>query len=740
MAMWARKAMERDAATGSQGWAALLFAGLVSMLGATACSTDEQRAPSGSDANCEGAKCDDGSQTSSDPSALTVCVDHPGAREIREEIQSLLEGIVDGSRSDVNSIAAFVAALPQETRENLMFMTHSRALARVHTYDEQRRLMLDTRPSEDRVIDPDTQSRQWCLTQDGEQTACVETRVLMVSKEADFVGSFTSNPASPSEGHFELSLFDPDTSEVTLFDLDFNDATPVVTKNPDKCMMCHQGDNGDINLRFDPYRAWSFITPFNEDNLRAGSVEAQWYLSLLRRIEDGAEPDLAALEPLNTLASVEAAMNDGTDVQLESLPSDVRFGGADTPGLNIAHQFLEKNACRTAKSFADRPDFEQIKYAALGGMIQCENLEEFWPTEGSFTREDAEAYFARRREGQGEAGFDLRVLQGETRAMQARLLSDKLSRRFDHFSEFVGPERAWAELEGSIFQTVGRGPQFGISNFESSQSDVGKVRYMLEPLGVDVAQWSMAVDREHHAHVDFFRNISAQPVFIDVLKREFDLDAVTGSTFDLDDCKRFHGGNSCLRRIEGSREELCGPLAERSREALLDHVVDPSVVFAGAPRDVEDFWYHDKDDVTELEQEAASLADATSDPAELRSQASGIYRENCTGCHDDEFDFEENLKYSSGVPVLPLYAMADLELLFSNQSLLEEQLEGDEMGTSSSGGRYEFEYISMADRIWDRITRHPLQHGTMPFDREPLSREDKVIIRAHMIQSGAAGR
>ena len=140
-----------------------------------------------------------------------------------------------------------------------------------------------------------------------------------------------------------------------------------------------------------------------------------------------------------------------------SFPPSVRFGGADTPGLNIAHQFLEKNACRTAKSFADRPDFEQIKYAALGGMIQCENLEEFWPTDASFTREDAEAYFARRREGQGEAGFDLRVLQGETRAMQARLLSDKLSRRFDHFSEFVGPECAWAELESSIFQTVGRG-------------------------------------------------------------------------------------------------------------------------------------------------------------------------------------------------------------------------------------------------------------------------------------------
>lgn len=720
----------------------LLLASLAAMLfAAVACSTDDgQRRTPDAEADCGGAKCDDAADVPTERSELTVCVDHPGAREIREEIRALVDGIADGSRSDVTSIAGFVAALPEETRENLILMTHSRALARVHTFEEQRRLILDTRPSEDRVIDPDTDEHKWCLTQEGEQTACVETRVLMVSKEADFVGSFTSNPNSPSEGHFEMSLFDPDTSEITLFDLDFTDDAPVVAKNPEACMMCHQGDNGDINLRFDPYRSWAFITPFNEDNLRAGSLEAEWYLSLLRRIEAGSEPALGALNPFNTLSEVEAAMNDGQDMQIASLPSDVRFGGADTPGLNVAHQFLEKNACRTAKSFADRPDFEQIKYAAIGGMIQCENVEDFWPTEGSFTREDAEAYFARRREGQGDDGFDLRVLQNETRAMQARLLSDKLSRRFDHFAEFVGQERAWREIEGSILQSVGSGAQFGISNFESLQSDVGKVRYMLEPLGVDVAQWSMAVDREHHAHVDFFRNIAAQPVFIDVLKREFDLDAVAGTTFDLDDCKRFHGGNNCLRRIASLSEQLCPSLAERSREALLDHVVDPDVVFANAPRDVEEFWFHEKDDLTDLEQDAAMLAQATADPQVLRARASSIYRENCTGCHDDEYDFEENLKYSSGVPVLPIYAMADLERVFSNQSLLEEQLDGDEMGTSSSGGRYVFEYISMADRIWDRITRHPLQHGTMPFDREPLSREDKVTLRAHMIQVGAVGR
>jgi hypothetical protein len=45
-----------------------------------------------------------------------------------------------------------------------------------------------------------------------------------------------------------------------------------------------------------------------------------------------------------------------------------------------------------------------------------------------------------------------------------------------------------------------------------------------------------------------------------------------------------------------------------------------------------------------------------------------------------------------------------------------------------------FQYVSMADRIWDRVTRHPRQHGMMPQTRVPLTTDQKIAIRAHMLK------
>lgn len=717
--------------------AKILLAGLLGAAGAMGCGV-EASTPDASDPSCVGAKCDDADDDQAvDIAELTTCVDRPEEAAIRDAVVTLLEGLSSGESTEITSVADFVAALPDAARSNLLFLTHSRALARVNTAQERRRLLLDTRASDARTIDPDAEGHRWCVDgEDGEST-CVESRVLVMSPDADFIGSFTTHPDSPSEGHFELSIFDPIQSEVTLFDVDFSRSEPRVTKNPSRCMACHQGGNGDINFRMDPYRFWAYATPFNEDYVRADSVEAQWYLSLLRRIEAGAEPALAALRPRNDLATVQASIERGEDRQLTAPDSDVDFSGVDSPALNLSHQLLEKNGCRTAKALTQRPDFDTIKYAAVGALIDCGDIEAFLPDSAS---EDAHTYFVRRNEGVADGRFDFATLAEQTHGMQTRLLSDKLSRRFDHLSEFVGPQRAWTELEGALAQTAfGGATGYGVSNFETYGSQVAKARFVLEPLGVDVAQWSMAVDREHHSHVEFLFPVAMQPVFIDLLQREFELDALTGRTFDPHGCNNLGttgGGQSaasgCRAAIEAVRPQLCPQLAERSREVLADHEVDIAALFSEGPRDtVAQLWMAEVDDAASLEDEARQVAAAVQLDT-LREQAAAIYDDNCRTCHVKG--------YRKGRPLLPFDDIAQMETVFSrHRNVLEQELHGDQLGQDTRAGRYEFEYISHADRIWERVTRHPLQHGAMPFDEEPLSHDDKVTLRAHMIAVDAAG-
>jgi hypothetical protein len=692
--------------------------------------------------SCSGGKCDDADADDVlAPEEMFTCPDRDGEREIREHVSTLLADVAEGRRPEIDTLDEFVAALPESTRSNLLFLTESRALARVHDVDTRKRLLLDTRASDERTIT--TQDGKWCLEQGEGSHACVEARVLLMSPQGDFIGSFTTSPTSPSKDRFEMTMFDPVTSRVDMFEVDFTEATPKVDKNPRSCMGCHQGDDGSINFRLDPYRFWSYVVPFDEDNLRPGSVEAEWYLSLLRRVESGAEPALARLDPMNDAQEIADALEGGRSYQLDAPDADVDFATVDSPGLNLSHQLLEKNACRTARTLAERPDWDRIKYAALGGLIDCENVEDFWPTEGRFTREDAERFFADRQEGLGDDGFDLDTFVAQTHAKQTRLLSDKISRRFDHLAEYVGEERAWEEVDAAMKQAAYSGMAgYGISNFETYGPHIAKARYLLEPLGVDVAQWSMSVDRTHHSHVEFLYPIPQQPVFIDLLKREFDIETKTGRSFDAHECQdlstRSDGNGSpqsrsgsCRAALQTVRPQLCSELAEASRTALLDHEVDIATNYAASPRrGFAEYFDFATDSPAALDAQARQIVQ--NDTAEeIRERAAAVYDMNCAGCHING--------YFRGRPFYPFRDMDNLETMFARaDNLLKDQLDGDRIGRNTAAGQYDFEYISHADRIWDRITRHPLTHGAMPATGEPLSRDEKLAIRAHMLSVGAA--
>jgi hypothetical protein len=564
------------------------------------------------------------------------------------------------------------------------------------------------------------ESGHWCVSP---KSGGPESRVLLQSTEGDFIGTFTTHPQSPSAGTFEMALFDPKLATLDYFDLTFpgGGAAPKVTKNPDQCMTCHGGRDGAINYRMDPYRLWAYSTPFNEDLLRPGSVEAEWYLSFLDRIAAG-EPVLRQLQPINDKQSIVDGLKEGP-YQLKAVPAQVDFSATDSPVLNFTHQILEKNGCRIAASLARRPDFDKIKYAAVGGLIDCGNINEFFPEGGAYTQQSANGFFEQMRMGLKNGRFDLDSMMGETQAKHIRLIADRLSRRFDHFTQYAGEEPATEEIKQAVVQAPVE-ERYGVTNYETYWSHITKTRYLLEPLGVDVANWSMSVDPEFDSHVEFLYPAAQQPVFLDMLKKEFDLDKRVGRSIDLNECNNMGTkdgkqelSKACKTDIYAQKPMLCTELAQKSRAALKDFQPKADR-FASAMIDSKD----------DLENDARALADKSS-LSDLTAQAGQIYGSICYGCHRGA--------YNQGAWFYPFENMDEMNRLLKREKTAGiHVLDGQRLGREGTAkGDWLFDYVSPGDRIWDRVTRHPRMHGTMPrFTPTGLKRDDKVTLRAHMLK------
>ena len=721
----------------------------LTLLGSVACSE------LGDDpGTCAGDKCDDFFE----PGTRTSCTDRDDERLVREAVLQLVDtlevspdALVGPGQTEIDSMDQFIAALPQKVRQQPLFMTETRAMARIYPRSERKRLRDGDPLAVREFVDRDG---KWCTTVDGELGHCLEARVLLPSVSADVIGSFTTHPDSPAANRFEMAIFDPADSRLSLIDVQFladldgdGDIDPVVEKNPPTCMRCHGGFDGTVNYRFDPYRFWAYMTPFNEDVIRAGSIEASWYRSFLTRIDQG-EDKLGQLAPLNDLDSMNDALGVET-LQLAAEDAPVDFSGFDSPALNFSHQLLERNACRVGADLAERHDVETLKFAAAAALLGCDDIERYFARDQGYTIDVAARHFEAMQEGITGGRFDYDTFVAETRAKQGRLLHDRLSRRYDHFEEFAGQDIALSEMLGVATERAvdGHPPGFGITNFERFDKEIANARFVLEPLGVDVTNWSMAVDPAGQSHVEFLFPLYLQPMMLSVFRDILDergvrsplLDPIPGFCQDLNT-----GGDrparQCRDFIRDNQQLLCTalePLSQNAFAAMSGQRVDAlqTQLFVNGT-------LYEVEDRVELEALAEDRARCIS-ADELAVEALQALESKCGQCH--------NSGYDEGSPLLPFDDLIALETHYRRgesaaiRGLYFEE-SGDPMliGTtfvSADKGPYEFEYVTLAERIWDRINRHPLKHGAMPpaanetgLVLNRLSEKQKAAIRGHQLQ------
>ncbi len=431
---------------------------------------------------------------SSDPN---TCPDPD--RADREAVVGLFQNIRNPSVTVPTNVADFVRLLPEGMRSNFAVMTESRSFQE-STYE-----------------DP---------------------RILMKSENSGVIASFTGHGREDGlrgSEKLEFIVWNGPEARYDFYEVDFpaedrfkNPATlteaqrrPIVRQNPSSCLNCHgsavgTGDTVDTNgekryitgalgdrvldssgarPNWDTYNFWQGQLPFNRDTLFNESEESRRYLALLKKMEgtpvagEERNPRLEALTPRISSEDLERTLRE--DGQY-AIPNYDNFDG---PGVTLFDQSTALNLCRIGQNLRRLPFYENIRYAIQAAANGC-NMRKAIPAEMlRYTNQ----YFDR-------VGIsNMQELEKRTGNLQMSVAADKESRQRQTFQRLFAQENpgmAEAEILALVETEVGRRGELENRELESNAEPIAAMRYLLEPLGVQVANWSMSIDSGTYSFAD----------------------------------------------------------------------------------------------------------------------------------------------------------------------------------------------------------------------------------------------
>lgn len=419
----------------------------------------------------------------------------------RESMIELFKKVKDPKQEVPTTVADFVKLLPEGMRKNFVMMTDSRSF----------------------------------------QTSDYENpRVIMKSQQSGVMASFTGHGKKDGfrgTEKLEVIMWNGPQNRYDFYEVDFPEEDPykdskkltkaekrpTVTQNPVSCLNCHgsavgTGDTvdskGDVKMidgefgekvldssnarpNWDPYNFWQGQLPFNRDTLFADSQEAKKYLDLIRKIENkpasGQKPNprLAALIPKVSADVLEKQLRDQKQIQLND------YNNFDGPGVSMFDQSSRLNLCRIGMNMKKLPFYENIKHALQAAKRSC-SPEELLPAEA---REYADKYFAKR----GIKSYQ--DLVTDTRNRQQGVFKDKEIRQRQTFANLFkkeNPKKSASEIEEMVTTEMSRREREN-REVQSNANLMASMRYVLEPLGVQVDNWSMSIDAGTYSFADVLR-------------------------------------------------------------------------------------------------------------------------------------------------------------------------------------------------------------------------------------------
>ncbi len=428
----------------------------------------------------------------------------------RDAVIDIFKNIRNPSATVPTNVADFIKLLPEGMRSNFALMTESRSFQE-STYE-----------------DP---------------------RVLMKSRNAGVMASFTGHGRDDKlrgTDKVEFIIWNGPEARYDFYEVGFpqedpykDPATltpaqrrPVVTQNPRSCLNCHgsavgTGDTVDANgeLKYvqgalgdkvldssnarpnwDTYNFWQGQLPFNRDTLYNESEESRRYLALLKKMEgtpipgEERNPRLEALTPRVSSADLEKTLQEYGQFAITD------YDNFDGPGVSMFDQSTALNYCRIGQNLRKLPFYENVKYAIQAAAQSCD-MAKIMPAEA---RTYADQYFTR----QGIPNYQ--TLESQTGALQQGVAVDKASRQRQTFQRLFAqenPQMAEAEILALVETEVNRRGEMENREVSSNAQTIAGMRYLLEPLGVQVANWSMSIDPGTYSFADLMFLMTDQGAF-----------------------------------------------------------------------------------------------------------------------------------------------------------------------------------------------------------------------------------
>ncbi|MCA0176509.1 MAG: hypothetical protein LCH73_09510 [Proteobacteria bacterium] len=401
------------------------------------------------------------------------------------------------------------------------------------------------------------------------QTGTAATpRLIVVSPDARQMLSFTlqDNPGYPhaSPQKVEFIEFDGARSVFRFHEIDFSTGRGVVSLDKAECAQCHAG-----RPNWDPYDSWGGLLPFNRDRLHKGSVEAAMMRTVLdlkgrfgqhhdlldqlqlppfmSRVQGGVfdtrirydfddlpivlvEPDVNTL-PGTTTAS--AFYPPGAD------PSNVKQGGEkrtivnsvtspasdEGRGVDLFDTLTPLNAQRVAQELIEHPrtpvDVRPIALALVTRSSDCSAPGTNPASDLISGLTPAQRSFLQTRHG----NLTIDEVLADTASRKhklPKLKADLQLRTLRDMIQLAGPQTAQGtnlapeRLRQELFRRDPTGSGGGLDpatgqlvdqeEYGDDTTTLSNLRFFLEPLGVPVSKWSMAVHGRSRTYTfaDFF--------------------------------------------------------------------------------------------------------------------------------------------------------------------------------------------------------------------------------------------
>ena len=449
-----------------------------------------------------------------------------------------------------------------------------------------------------------------------QETSVNNPRILMKSANSELYVSFGTDPTKPGFNKAEIMRWNGKAGKYEFQELIFpmpaGTALPKVSGDDphggdnsikhgafdgtgETCARCHGKE--DARPKWDTYRAWGGVLPPTGD-LRSDDPASQAFLDAIadgarsRKLTDEnyrsmtpaavARAKRMALLDIPTVSGVpggtdEAKIkylreNGGTIQHWSSgKPSGSKLNTAgasadsDPPPVVMFDQMSDQQTCQIARSLKDNPNWKKYKYALLG-LLNCEEsnsadmarIKEYLPQNEINTRE---AYFADKLKGPGtgiekvvkDIDADHRSLNGHKKERHIAYLKA--------YSASKGTPMTEAELQSnSNLNGVG----------ERSTEELAAARYIMEPMGVKPATWSMSVGKNiasvGYTFADYF------PIVKYWLSDEWDAMKAANGGSEQKTCEAAHklSQQAFAGKLEGTAASLMAAAPLTEAKALED--------------------------------------------------------------------------------------------------------------------------------------------------------------------------